>query len=189
MRPKLHVCVDNLLSMPYLNALLFCRLVTGAADAGKASQLTLADKTDYEHNADVASREPRQDLRGCPGGPGGRFDARLQTIVGLIGPQQCEQTTTFNMIAGAEKPTEGRVWFDGTEITEQPTDQLYDRGIVRTFKLSHEYGKMTALENLMVAGANQPGESIFMNWIAPVLCAGASAKSMSAPKRRWRLRA
>jgi len=95
------------------------------------------------------------------------FDVMPQTIVGLIGPNGAGKTTTFNMIAGAEKPTEGRVWFDGTEITGKPTDQLYDRGIVRTFQLSHEYGKMTALENLMVAGANQPGENIFMNWIAP----------------------
>ncbi|MBB25604.1 MAG: ABC transporter ATP-binding protein [Geminicoccus sp.] len=95
------------------------------------------------------------------------FDVMPQTIVGLIGPNGAGKTTTFNMIAGAETPTEGRVWFDGTEITGKPTDQLYDRGIVRTFQLSHEYGKMTALENLMVAGANQPGENIFMNWIAP----------------------
>ncbi len=95
------------------------------------------------------------------------FEVMPQTIVGLIGPNGAGKTTTFNMIAGAEAPTEGRVWFDGTEITGKATDQLYHRGVVRTFQLSHEYGKMTSLENLMVAGADQPGENIFMNWIAP----------------------
>jgi len=29
-----------------------------------------------------------------------------------------------------------------------------------------KYGKLSSLENLMVAGANQTGENIFMNWIA-----------------------
>ena len=54
------------------------------------------------------------------------FDVMPQTIVGLIGPNGAGKTTTFNMIAGAEKPTEGRVWFDGTEITGKPTDQITD---------------------------------------------------------------
>ena len=40
-------------------------------------------------------------------------------------------------------------------------------GLLRTFQLSQEYPKMTALENLMVACKDQAGENILMNWLYP----------------------
>ena len=49
--------------------------------------------------------------------------------------------------------------------TGRSTEQLYHRGLLRTFQLSQEYPKMTTLENLMVACKNQIGENILMNWL------------------------
>lgn len=95
------------------------------------------------------------------------FDVAPGAITGLIGPNGAGKTTTFNMIAGAQKPTSGHVFLAGREITGLQTNQLYHQGLLRTFQLSHEYGKLSSLENLMVAGADQTGENIFMNWIAP----------------------
>ncbi|MEO1550797.1 MAG: ABC transporter ATP-binding protein [Pseudomonadota bacterium] len=95
------------------------------------------------------------------------FDVARGSIVGLIGPNGAGKTTTFNMIAGAFPPSSGQVTFEGRTITGEPTHRLYQRGVLRTFQLSHEYARMTALENLMVAGADQTGENIFMNWVAP----------------------
>jgi branched-chain amino acid transport system ATP-binding protein len=37
---------------------------------------------------------------------------------------------------------------------------------LRTFQLAQEYRKLTAMENLMVAASDQPGEDFFMNWFA-----------------------
>ena len=37
---------------------------------------------------------------------------------------------------------------------------------MRTFQLSHEYARMTALENLAVAAPTQTGESIWSSWFA-----------------------
>ena len=88
------------------------------------------------------------------------------SIVGLIGPNGAGKTTTFNVVAGAEKPTAGQVFLYGENITGVPTHRLYAKGLLRTFQLSQEYGKLTALENLMVAAADQPGEDFFMNWFA-----------------------
>ena len=87
-------------------------------------------------------------------------------ITGLIGPNGAGKTTTFNVIAGAERPTAGRVFLHGEDVTGMPTHRLYGRGLLRTFQLSQEYARLTSLENLMVAGADQPGENIFMNWFA-----------------------
>jgi len=86
-------------------------------------------------------------------------------IVGLIGPNGAGKTTSFNAIAGAEKPTSGEVFLNGEKVTGRSTEQLYHRGLLRTFQLSQEYPKMTTLENLMVACKNQIGENILMNWL------------------------
>ncbi|MEL6998056.1 MAG: ABC transporter ATP-binding protein [Pseudomonadota bacterium] len=94
------------------------------------------------------------------------FTVPEASITGLIGPNGAGKTTTFNCIAGAEQPTEGKVYLYGDEITGMPTHKLYDLALLRTFQLSQEYRKLTALENLMVAAPEQAGESIFANWLA-----------------------
>ena len=90
-------------------------------------------------------------------------------ITGLIGPNGAGKTTSFNTIAGAEKPTTGEVFLEGVNVTGRSTEQLYHMGLSRTFQLSQEYPKMTALENLMVSCKSQPGENILMNWFYPKL--------------------
>jgi|TARA_B000000565_G_scaffold1974_1_gene1840 branched-chain amino acid transport system ATP-binding protein len=93
------------------------------------------------------------------------FSVKKGEIVGLIGPNGAGKTTSFNAIAGAEKPTSGEVFLNSENVTGRSTEQLYHRGLLRTFQLSQEYPKMTTLENLMVACKNQIGENILMNWL------------------------
>ena len=78
------------------------------------------------------------------------FEIEAGRITGLIGPNGAGKTTIFNMVAGALKPTSGRIIFDGEDIAGQPTHEMFHRGIVRTFQIPHEFGKLTVLENLMV---------------------------------------
>ena len=94
------------------------------------------------------------------------FEVEAGTIVGLIGPNGAGKTTTFNMIAGELVPTAGKITLLGEEITGQRTDRLYHKGLMRTFQLSHEYARMTSLENLAVAAPDQAGESILSTWFA-----------------------
>jgi len=94
------------------------------------------------------------------------FNVAQGGITGLIGPNGAGKTTIFNIIAGAQPPTSGQVYLGEEKITGLSTDKLYHMGLMRTFQLSHEYPRMTSLENLMVAGANQVGENIFMNWFS-----------------------
>ena len=60
-------------------------------------------------------------------------------ITGLIGPNGAGKTTIFNMIAGALKPTSGKIIFEGKDITGTATHQMFHMGIVRTFQIPHEY--------------------------------------------------
>ena len=93
------------------------------------------------------------------------FVSKAQSLC-LIGPNGAGKTTTFNMIAGSEKPTDGKIFLYDLDVTGYPTHKLYELGLIRTFQLSHEYKKMTVLENLMVAGSNQLGENMFNTWFS-----------------------
>ena len=45
---------------------------------------------------------------------------RRGEFVTLLGPSGCGKTTTLRMIAGFEQPTEGRIFFNGQDITDIP---------------------------------------------------------------------
>ena len=96
------------------------------------------------------------------------IDLEVQTgeILAFLGSNGAGKTTTFNMIAGELPPTSGKVTMAGEDITGQRTDLLYHKGLMRTFQLSHEYARMTSLENLAVAAPVQTGESIWSSWFS-----------------------
>ena len=95
------------------------------------------------------------------------FHIGASRITGIIGPNGAGKSTIFNMVAGALLPTAGRILFDGEDITGLPAHALFHRGIVRTFQIPHEFGRLTVLENLMAVPADQPGERLWPVWLSP----------------------
>ena len=100
------------------------------------------------------------------------FHIDANRITGIIGPNGAGKSTIFNMVAGALPPTAGRILFDGEDVTGLPAHVLFHRGVVRTFQIPHEFGRLTVLENLMAVPANQPGERLWPVWLAPGAVAG-----------------
>ena len=92
---------------------------------------------------------------------------RKGAITGLIGPNGAGKTTLFNVISGYHKPSHGRVLLDGEDITEWSPNQLFGKGILRTFQIAHEFSTLTVRENLMVVPAGQAGETYFDAWFRP----------------------
>ncbi len=86
------------------------------------------------------------------------------SITGLIGPNGAGKTTLFNVIAGVLPPTSGRVSMAGQDITGLPPHALFDRGLLRTFQIAHEFGSMSVRENLMMVPARQSGETLWNAW-------------------------
>jgi branched-chain amino acid transport system ATP-binding protein len=71
-------------------------------------------------------------------------------ILGLIGPNGAGKTTLFNLITGVFPPTEGRVEFQGQDITRLPPAKRCTLGIARTFQLVRPFPHLTVLDNVAV---------------------------------------
>ena len=95
-----------------------------------------------------------------------RASMQIETgkITGLIGPNGAGKTTLFNIIAGNIKPTMGKIMLGEQDITSLPSHELFEKGVLRTFQLAHEFSNMTVLENLMVVPGLQTGEKILNTW-------------------------
>ncbi len=71
-------------------------------------------------------------------------------IVGLIGPNGAGKTTAFNMITGMNRPTRGRIYYDGAEITGLARHRIARRGVARTFQNIRLFKELSVLENVLV---------------------------------------
>lgn len=89
------------------------------------------------------------------------------SITGLIGPNGAGKTTLFNVIAGLYAPSQGRVFLDRENITGLAPHQLFEKGLLRTFQIAHEFSTLTVRENLMTVPAGQSGESLVDAWFRP----------------------
>lgn len=91
------------------------------------------------------------------------------SITGLIGPNGAGKTTMFNIIAGNIVPTMGRIYLADEDITGLPPHQLFEKGLLRTFQIAHEFPTLTVLENLMMVPGEQAGERLMDAWFKPSL--------------------
>jgi branched-chain amino acid transport system ATP-binding protein len=88
-------------------------------------------------------------------------------MVGLIGPNGAGKTTMFNLIAGSLKPTSGELWISGREVSAAAPETRITHGLARTFQIPRPFPEMSVLENVLVGGQQQVGESLFANFLKP----------------------
>ena len=100
---------------------------------------------------------------------GASLSIQTGSITGLIGPNGAGKTTLFNVVAGLYQPTSGRVFLDGQDITGLKPNQLFHKGVLRTFQLAHEFSTLTVRDNLMMVTPGQAGESLLNAWFKPRL--------------------
>lgn len=79
------------------------------------------------------------------------LSVRRGAIHALIGPNGAGKTTCFNLLTKTLVPTEGRIFFDGQDISALRTSEVARRGLVRSFQISATFPNLTALENVRVA--------------------------------------
>lgn len=79
------------------------------------------------------------------------FDVEKGEVFTIIGPNGAGKTTIFNLVSRIYDPSEGRLVFDGTDITEVPPHRIAALGIARTFQNIELFEHATLLQNLLLA--------------------------------------
>jgi branched-chain amino acid transport system ATP-binding protein len=69
----------------------------------------------------------------------------------IIGPNGAGKTTLFNLIAGDLRPTSGRIFFQGEDVTRLSTHRRAHRGIARTYQITNLFFNLPVLDNLLIA--------------------------------------
>lgn len=72
-------------------------------------------------------------------------------IFSIIGPNGAGKTTVFNMISGFYQPDHGSIRFGGNEVVGLKPHEITALGIGRTFQNLELFGRLTVLENLLIA--------------------------------------
>ena len=75
-------------------------------------------------------------------------------LVGLLGPSGCGKSTALNLISGLEKPTHGRIFFGGTDVTDLPPER---RGVGMVFQNYALYPHLTVRNNILFPLQNLKG--------------------------------
>ncbi|MEN3379712.1 MAG: branched-chain amino acid transport system ATP-binding protein [Hyphomicrobiales bacterium] len=71
-------------------------------------------------------------------------------IFAVIGPNGAGKTTLFSTIAGALRPDEGEIRFNGERLDGLRPDEICRRGVARTFQIVRPFPALTVEDNIMV---------------------------------------
>ena len=76
------------------------------------------------------------------------LDVRIGEIVTLIGSNGAGKTTTLRSINGLNRPSRGRIFFEGKDVTRTPAHEIVRRGISQSPEGRKLFPRMTVIENL-----------------------------------------
>ena len=83
------------------------------------------------------------------------FELRQGEILGLIGPNGAGKSTTFNLISGFLRPSGGRLFLKGRDVTGASTKTISRLGLVRTFQHHSLLSEMSVVDNILIGTFHQ----------------------------------
>lgn len=79
------------------------------------------------------------------------LDVMARETLAIIGPNGAGKTTFYNMLSGRMMPTDGTIFFEGTDITGLPPHRISRMGVSRSFQINNIFNEMSVRENIEVA--------------------------------------
>jgi branched-chain amino acid transport system ATP-binding protein len=99
----------------------------------------------------LAVRNLRKSFGGVQAVADVSFDVAAGQMLALIGPNGAGKSTCFNMLNGQLQPDDGRVQFEGRDITGLQPRKVWRLGVGRTFQITATFASMTVVENVQMA--------------------------------------
>ena len=78
------------------------------------------------------------------------LEVREGDLLGIIGPNGAGKTTLFHMISGYYRPDEGRILYEGRDVTGLPPHAICRLGLTRTFQIVKPFGNLSVRDNVMI---------------------------------------
>jgi ABC-type branched-subunit amino acid transport system ATPase component len=107
----------------------------------------------------MSNEEATLSIQGLTAGYGGppiieqvSMKARRGAITAIVGPNGAGKSTLLKTVAGLIRPTAGRVFVEGKEVTGQPPERLVRRGIAYVPQVENVFPDLTIRENLDMGG-------------------------------------
>ncbi len=87
------------------------------------------------------------------------LDIRPGELHAIIGPNGAGKTTLINQLSGELASNEGKVWYDGEDVTGLPIHARARRGLLRSYQITSIFEDFTVRENAVLAaiGAQEHG--------------------------------
>ena len=85
------------------------------------------------------------------------IDVAKGRFVAVIGPNGAGKTTLFKAISGIVRPRSGRIFFEGSELSEVPAHQRPHLGIAHVPEGRKVFGAMNIIENLEMGATTEAG--------------------------------
>ncbi len=107
----------------------------------------------------MSNQEAALSVQGLTAGYGGppiidqvSLTARRGAITAIVGPNGAGKSTLLKAVAGLIRPTAGRVFVEGKDVTGQPAETLIRRGIAYVPQVENVFPDLTIRENLDMGG-------------------------------------
>ena len=85
------------------------------------------------------------------------LQVRRGEALGVVGPNGAGKITLFGVLAGTLPASDGRVHFDGRDISAWDTSERCRAGIGRTYQVPRPFLSMSVAENVLVAAQHGAG--------------------------------
>ncbi|HLR82013.1 MAG TPA: ABC transporter ATP-binding protein [Paenalcaligenes sp.] len=106
----------------------------------------------------------------------------------IIGPNGAGKTTLLHLLAGALTADQGRVSYNGQDITALSQTQRVRQGIVRSFQHSRLFSGLTVLESVLMVFEHQRARVSFWRPLGRQAAIMAQAQALLSPLGLWGLR-
>lgn len=78
------------------------------------------------------------------------FGVNRGDILAIIGPNGAGKTTVFNLISGMLRPTSGKIYLNGEDISGLKPYRIAHKGIARTFQTTALFDQLRVVDNLAI---------------------------------------
>jgi branched-chain amino acid transport system ATP-binding protein len=83
------------------------------------------------------------------------FAVETGQLKSIIGPNGAGKTTLFNLLSGLYTPTDGKIFFQGKDITNKKMNHISQIGITKTFQITHIFPRLSVFENVRISAQSR----------------------------------